>query len=385
MTRRPTLPPAVLSAGTVRLLALLIGLAAGCSAPEPVVEYAPYSGPPAYPDRRPKLPAGSFAYVGNRGSDSITVLDPRTLQIVAEVPIGRDPVSIDAPVGLAVEATGVVFATLAFPFPSPLPGPHARHASPLRWGYVQRLAADDLRRIGEVQIPPNAARMALRDTTIAVTHLELARALDPRLPPDEQRGPLSILDASTLSVRQVSVCRAPNGVAFGPDARTVFVACQADDAVAVLDTRANGPRAMLPLGCKAPTALEASPSGKLLSVACGAPRETRLVDTQAEVVAAAGFAVEGTPFAPAWSGDEARIWIPTQTPDALLAFDVATRTVSRRRAFDAASCLRPGHASLAPDGATLYVVCEGDHVGPGQVLALDPATLETRSARPVGV
>ena len=45
--------------------------------------------------------------------------------------------------------------------PTTLPGPHASHASSTRFGFVQKLAPDDLHVVGEVQIDPNPGEIVL--------------------------------------------------------------------------------------------------------------------------------------------------------------------------------------------------------------------------------
>ncbi len=48
-------------------------------------------------------------------------------------------------------------------------------------------------------------------------------------------------------------------------------------------------------------------------------------------------------------------------------------------------CISPHEAVLSADEQTLYVVCEGDHMAPGTVVALDTADLSTRWSATAGV
>src|SRR5207237_752248 len=83
---------------------LLAVLVASCGTPDKTVEYDPYAGPPAYPNQRAKLPRpkGSFAFVSDSLSDTIGVLDLPSNELVAQVPVGRDPIDIDGPHHLAL-------------------------------------------------------------------------------------------------------------------------------------------------------------------------------------------------------------------------------------------------------------------------------------------
>ncbi len=378
------------------LAAVILLPALACSTPEPQVEYEPYSGPAAYPDRRPKLPSpkGSFAYVSDNGSDTVSVLDLPSNEVVARVPVGRDPLDLDGPHHLAVDALGFVYLALQYPAPASLPGPHAAHASSVRAGWVLKLAPDDLHVVGEVQIDPNPGEIVISPDgkTLVVTHFDLVRAGDAKLDAEAQKATIAIIDPASLSMgaspppRRVKVCRAPHGASISSDGRTAFVACYADDDLAVVDlVNPAAPVVRVPVGSKGPYSAVLSPSGKRVAVGSTEGRETRIYDTATRAMTNVTIAMQGAPFFAAWSPDEARLWIPIQGRDALLVANASTGAPIRQRLFDTATCQRPHEATLAHDAATLYLVCEGDHVKPSVVLALDPETLETRSSMTVGV
>jgi len=377
-------------------LGVMIGaLGPGCGGPDKKVEYDPYAGPAVYPDKRPKLPApkGYFGYVSDSGSDTITVLDLPGNEVVMQVRVGRDPVAVDGPHHLAVDSAGNVYVALSYPAPLALPGPHASHASSSRFGFVQKLAPDDLHVVGEVQIDPNPGEIVLSadGTKIVVTQFDLARAQNAKLSADDQKATLMVIDPASLVLagsptpKSMKVCRAPHGVSFAHDNHTVFVACYADDTLAIVDVTTLAPPKIVTLGCKGPYSAVLSPTGQSVAVGCTDSKDTHVVDTAAPETGNKAFITQGAPYFAAWAADESKLWIPTQVPDALVLVDATTKAVIKQRVFDATTCIKPHEAILAKDGTTLYLVCEGDHVKPSSVLALDPATLDTKSTLAVGV
>lgn len=367
--------------------------AAACGTPDPVVSYDPYVGA-AFPARRPDLPApkGTFAYVSNNGSDAITVLDLPSNEVAATVPVGRDPVALDGPHHLAVDAAGTVYVALQYPEPTSLPGPHAAHASSTRPGWVQMLAPSDLHLLGQVQVQANPGEIVLSPDglTLVVTHFDLAAAVQGTTP-EAQKSSVAIIDTRTFGspdgprVRFVKACRATHGASISADSRTAYVACYADDALAIIDLTSPEPAvSMVSMGLRGPYSAVASPSGRWLAVGATDGRETRLFDTSARAPGKVSIVTPGASYFAAWSEDDKTLWIPTQGPDAIVVANAETGDVLRQRRFEPGVCDKPHEADLGP-GPTLYVVCEGDHVRPSAVLALDPSTLETRATIPVGI
>ena len=387
MTARRALRVARVALGALAL--------AACETPDPVVSYAPYVGA-AFPDRRPDLPApkGTRAFVSNNGSDTISVLDLPGNEVVATVPVGRDPVGIDGPHHLAVDARGTVYVALQYPEPASLPGPHAAHASSTRPGWVQMLDGADLHLLGQVQVEPNPGEIVLSPdgATLVVSHFDLAAAVQGATP-EAQKSSIAIIDTRTFGtpdgprVRFVKTCRATHGASISPDSRTAYVACYADDALAIVDLAAAEPTVtQISMGLRGPYSAVASPTGRWLAVGGTEGRETRLFDTTTRAPGKVAIVTPGASYFAAWSADEKTLWIPTQGPDAIVVANAETGDVLRQRRFEPGACDKPHEAELGPGAApSVYVVCEGDHVTPGSVLELDPTTLETRATIRVGV
>lgn len=370
-------------------------IASACATPEPEISYEVYAGA-AFPDRRPKLPrpVGYFAYVSDNGSDTVSVLDLPRHERVAQVPVGRDPVGIDGPHHLAVDPTGIVYVALQYPAAASLPGPHAAHASSRRNGWVLKLAADDLHVLGQVQVDPNPGEIVLSPdgSKLVVTHFDLEAALKVSATPEEQKSSIVVIDTSSFGSpgavpRRIRTCRATHGASIARDGRTAYVACYGDDTLAVVDLVApDAPVVQVSAGARGPYSAVLSPSGSLVAVGATEGRETRIFDTATRTVRSAAVITPGASFFAGWSPDEKTLWIPTQGPDAILVADPDTGAVRRQRRFEPGTCEKPHEATLGRgESALLYVVCEGDHKTPSVVLALDPATLETRATIPVGV
>lgn len=391
------------------LTGFLVAAAVGCNGTdtEPIKhEYDSYQGE-AYPDRRPafQLPNGDVGLTSDNGSDSVSVLDLVNQKTLGAAPVGRDPVDNDGPHHIAGDrGGGFAYVALAYPAPVIAPGPHAAHGSSSRSGFVQKLALDDLRVLGEVRIDPNPGDIVLSDdkARLVVSHFDLKKALTPGAAIEDKRATLALLDpaqilaeGSTDPVR-ITTCVAPHGVALSrPDAKTAYVACYGEDAIAIVNL--DDPKAevvRVPIGAGggqggAPTygpySAVLSPMGKKLAVGDTESKDVRVFDVETRSFDPKVIKTMGAPYFTTWSADESKLFVPTQTPDALLVVDLATGAPVMSRDFDRATCIAPHEAVFSSDGATLYLVCEGDHVVPSVVLALDPATLGTKAVMNVGI
>jgi hypothetical protein len=88
-------------------------------------------------------------------------------------------------------------------------------------------------------------------------------------------------------------------------------------------------------------------------------------------------------FMPAFVGPTTLI-VPLQAPDGIARVDLAAAKIEARTAYPKADCALPHVVRAAKDGR-VYVVCEGDHAGPGAVLEIDAKSLELKKKWNVGV
>jgi hypothetical protein len=125
--------------------------------------------------------------------------------------------------------------------------------------------------------------------------------------------------------------------------------------------------------------------GQLVAVSNTVSADVRFFATEAAEFTETVLVPNGVPYFPAWSANDAVLFVPTQNPDGVEAFDTASGEPLRRRSFEAGDCELPHEAVLGSDEGTLFVVCEGDHVNSSVVLALDADSFATRAVLPVGV
>lgn len=394
-------------------MACATAFAAACAAactPTEEIRYVtdPYVGEPVYPNRRAQVvfPPGEIGLVSNSLSDTLTYLALPEGRVLATVPVGRDPVDIDGPHHLAVDrARGFVVTALSYPPPIAAPGPHASHGSSDRFGFLQKLALDDLRLLGQVRVDANPGDVVMSDdgARVVVTHYDVKRALAGKTL-EEQRANLMVIDPTVLSTqgspdpKSVRVCVAPHGVALSRgQGTTAYVACYGEDSLALVDLTAPElavERFALPGGSTNPGAsvlgpysATLAPDSSVLAVGCLLSREVRLFDVAAKTFRPASLPLQGAAFFSAWSADGKTLFVPVQTPDALVAFDVSegpSYGTSKQRALGA-DCVKPHEVARSSAGDSMYVVCEGDHVAPGAVLVVDAKTLETKARVEVGV
>ena len=87
-------------------------------------------------------------------------------------------------------------------------------------------------------------------------------------------------------------------------------------------------------------------------------------------------------FMPA-AKDATTAYVPLQAPDSLVRVDLSTGKVATQVVKSPDECKAP-HA-FGIEGTRVFVVCEGDHKGPGTVLEVDPVSLVTKRKWTVGV
>ena len=368
-----------------------------------VYDYAPYEGE-AYPDQREpiEVPAAGMGVVSDSLSDTLSFVDLGSGQRFASVPVGRDPVTIDGPHHVAVDRDrGAAYVALSYPIVGG-GGPHGGHGVTIADGWVQALALDDFRPVGEVRVDAAPGDVVLSDdgSRLVVSHFDLARAQENADDPEAARATIAIIDPATLgapgspSPARVLVCPAAHGIALErPAAARAFVTCYGDDHLAVVDLDAAEVVDLVPVGPSpgdigdptyGPYAAALSPDGSLLAITSTVSKDVRVFDVALGAMTEVAIPTLGAPFFPAWSPDGALLYVPVQAPDGVVVLDAANAFAElERRDFFGAECPAPHEVELVGDD--LFVVCEGDHDAPGKVLTLAVDGLAVRAETEVGV
>jgi DNA-binding beta-propeller fold protein YncE len=346
--------------------------------------------------------------VTNSGDDSLSFLDPITLEPVYQAPTGRVPAEREGPHhGAATPDGRHYFVGLSNAVPGSGSGPHGSHGSGTADGYLLRYDTGDNRRSGEIRVGrnPGDVRLTPGGDQVVQSHFDLEairqaqqKGEDPRL----IQSPLAVVNASSMErVAMIPVCPAAHGIGVAPDGSAVYLACWGSDELAIVSlaepissdaevTRVQvGPGGGNPVDpLFGPYAVMVSPDGEevwlsnlegkslaVYRVSEGAFDEGRRVTTL------------GGPLFGTFSADGDRLYVPTQAPDALLTVDPASGEVLDTLSFDPADCRAPHGTLLVTGGELLAVVCEGDHAGSGTVVRVDIAggQAEVEDAFEVGV
>lgn len=327
--------------------------------------------------------AGPRAYVTDSGSDSISVIE-RDGAGVTTVPVDVDPHAHEAPHHLAIDPeSGVAFVALSFP-PAPGKGPHGSHGSGAVKGRLARVALDRVAVTSAVDVDENPGDVILTHDKrrVLVTHFDMKRAMDVAArggaSPADMFAKLLVIDARTFDlVAARSLCTAPHGIATTRDGRTAFVACYGSDELAVVDLRDRDlATSRVPLGAApgvpgvpryGPYSATLSPDERSVVVATLEGHDVRVFDRASRAFVRT-VSLDAKAFMPAFV-DDATLVVPTQAPDGLARVDLAG-AIQARVTLPKSDCTLPHVVRVASDGR-IYLVCEGDHVGPGTVLEID--------------
>jgi DNA-binding beta-propeller fold protein YncE len=379
----------------------------GCADKDPETQYYydPYTGD-AFPNRRQKLviPPAGMGVVSDSRSDTLSFIDLATGERFATYPVGRDPVTIDGPHHVVADLTrGAFYVALSYPVLAGTVGPHATHGSSLVPGYAQKLSLEDLSVLGQVRVDPNPGDIVLSEDgkRLVVSHFDLQRALDNPGDLDAARATLAVIDPDAMLPSgspdpiRIPLCVAAHGITLSrPDGARAYASCYGEDALAIADLDDPGAEVKrIPVGPDAsignptygPYAAVMSPDGKTIAVSNTTSKDVRFFDVESETFdLTRTIKTQGAPYFVGWTPDSKRIYVPTQQPDALIFIDVSQGNVELDfRAFSG-ECGKPHQAELH-EGSGVFVVCEGDQLTPGDVVMLDPMTLDTSAKTKVGV
>lgn len=351
--------------------------------------------PDAYPNRRPTLasPGHALAYVANRLSDSISVVDLDAGTLLGNAPVGRDPVDTDGPWHVVVDRN-TSHAFVAYSYPDANVSPHASSlGNNGRLGYVAALGLSDFRLLAELRLDVSAADVALSPdgNVLAVAHFDTLKALV-ESSPEARRAHVAFVSPAALAqgtamATRVEVCAAPSSIAFGEGGTRLFVACTGDDTLTVIDVRSGSVMSRVVAG--------QYPVNKPYALALDQAREHLLVSNQVSA-SAVMFSVEDNPtmlsvaefdsipmFAD-FDADAATYIVALQNPDGAARVDSASGSVQLVKRYSPAECERPSAPRRSSSGRWV-LVCQGNGYDSGSLVELDPRSLAVSSPIPLGV
>ena len=359
----------------------------------------------AWPDGtgpiRGQAPLG---YISNNGDDTVSVVELTTMTELARVPVGLVPVHLEGPHHLTIDAAnGWLYVGLSNVVTNAGSGPHGSHGTGTVPGHVQRFALSDLSPAGSVRVDPSLGDVLLSSDgrLIVSTHFELKKALDAvanDLPVEDGWSSIVVSDAGSMSRRAVvPVCTAPHGAVLAAADSTALVACYGDDRIAYLDLTTDPPEvvARVTVGGEArdrppsrygPYSIVLSPDGRRAFSGTLDSLDVRVLDVDARaMVESFRTMVGGAAYFGAFSTDGRLFYVPTQGMDGIAVLDAETGAVEQMRTFTEAECDAPHEVVVSNALDRLFVVCEGDHRGPGRLVSLDPESLEIEGRVDLGI
>jgi YVTN family beta-propeller protein len=389
-----------------RIISTFVLALASCGKTEqPVFQGTGFNTDPPAPG-----PLNGLFVTTDNGSDRLSVVDPATQKVRFTIPVGFIPVELEGPHHLAADPAGrFLYINLSEAVVGSGTGPHGAHGTGTIPGFVLKLSTKDGSQVGFAQVDPNPGDLTISPDgkTIYVTHYDLNKLgqmtlQNPRLGDSK----LVVIDAATMNVtKRVPLCPAAHGVRLTPDGKTLYSTCDTDEiAVVDLTNPALTPR-LVPLvpgqpespSCtRCPYALTIAPDSTVWVSSLGPGAGTLGGSGGLDIydpalngfdkARSASFA-RGRGLFAAFKGTAAsyQAYVPEQNPAVGDRIHVYTTTAGEPRTegnpilLDRAICLNAHMISLSSDGDTGYLVCEGDHVGPGTFSFLDLRTTTATS------
>lgn len=360
--------------------------------------------------------SGRFV-TSNNGDDTLSILDPSGPAPAARLPVGLSPVELEGPHHLSVDPAGrFLYVNLSMAVIGSGSGPHGAHGAGNLPGYVLKIDAATGRAVKWVQVEPNPGDNVISadGKALFVTHYDLLRWVSQAAATDPRAGDshLLLVDTESLRVRwRVPLCPAAHGVRLSHDESTAYATCASDELAIVdlLDPNLPVRRVALPeagqgTACQScPYALAVAPDGRVWVSSLG-PGNGRGGLGRVDVFdpslpdggafdPAARIRFAGSPLFLAFSteGEALTLAVPEQGAGGNFVrwYAVADAgAVSKEIAslsLRAEDCVRPHMLWLEPSSARGYLVCEGDHVGPGSFVWLDLESRTVLGSTPIGV
>ena len=395
---------------------ILLGAAAvlACSKTDkPVFTMADFKSDPA-----PIGPLKGLFLTTDNGSDLLSAVDPVSRTVKWSIPVGFIPVELEGPHHITPDPAGqFVYLNLSEAVVGSGSGPHGSHGTGVIPGFVLKLQTSDGKQVAFAQVDPNPGDLVSTPDgkTLYVTHYDLVKLGQGAQAHDLRQGDsnLAVIDTASMTVvKKVPLCPAAHGVRLSPDARTLYATCQTDE-IAVVDVSNPGlpvQRVLLPGSSETPScshcpyALSVAPDATVWVSSLGPGGGTTgggSINVY-DPVAKAFDPVRSVPFCgrvlfsaftPVPGGGPGYLAFVPEQGTSCGDFVRAFRSQGPGQApsaagalqFTRAECFNAHILNVSSDAKTGYLVCEGDHVGPGSFVFLDLQKLTTTASVPLAV
>ncbi len=340
----------------------------------------------------PGIGAGKIM-VTNSGDDTLSFLDPDTLDPLYRASTGRVPAEREGPHHGAASPDGhFYYVGLSNVVPAGGSGPHGSHGTGTVDGYLLRYECETNAPAGEVRVDrsPGDVRTTPDGRFVLQSHFDLqsiieasANGEDPR----ELKSALAVIDAESMeTAAKIPMCPASHGMGLAPDGSVAYVTCWGSDELAIVplgeapSSDAEVVRVPVQEGAggnpESPTfgpyAATVAPGGAEVWISNLEGRSMSVYDVEAGAIDPARFVeLPGSPLFASFSTEGDLLYVPVQNPDELVTIDRATGDIVATLDFSTEECDAPHGTLLLGGGERLGVVCEGDHVGLGTVVRMD--------------
>jgi DNA-binding beta-propeller fold protein YncE len=344
----------------------------------------------------------------DNGDDTLAfVSDDGMLSLLGMMPVGDIPVELEGPHHVAASPDGkYLFIDLSNYVPGSGTGPHGAHGLGTVPGSLLKIDAATTAKVAETQVDKNPGDVILNAAgdTAYVSHYDLIKLqtqITMGLPDDAAVATIAIVNTQTMARPPLyPACATAHGMALSPDEKTLYVACVQVDQLAIFDLGTNtakripvGPAPGMPLTPNyQPYAINVAPDGKVW-VACNGPTAggtgfsgLRVYDpAMGAFDESLSVPFQGQGMAAIFLGDGKTTVGVSRSDDKLLFIDYTQTPPMVVKELGLQQCTNAHTMRVSQDGATGWVVCEGDHTNPGTLVAIDLRAQAYLGAVKVGV
>lgn len=360
-------------------------------------------------------PLNGYFIATNNGDDTLSVVDPQSRQTRWTMPVGFIPVELEGPHHIVADPTGAFFyVNLSEAVAGSGSGPHGAHGTGSIPGYALKLSAANGSLVAFARIDPNPGDLTISadGKTLYVTHYDLLKLGNAVRSGDIRQGDtnLAIIDTDTMTVRRmVQLCPLAHGARLSADGQTLYATCGTDE-IAIVNLANPAPtsvRVLLPGSTESPAcshcpyALGIAPDGKVWVSSLGSGSSgggsLHVYDPQlgsfdaARTVPICGRALFALFELGGQDPSTFRVYVPEQGAcgDWIRMYQSVPQSqpasLVGQLPFSRSDCLNAHMLIGGQDNRSGYLICEGDHTGPGTLVFVDLVSLSFVSSIRLGV